>query len=116
MSSPTTAKHQPAVSQEIHLHQSQADFLRSDALLRAFVGGIGSGKSWAGSYDLIRRAKPDRLYLVVAPTYSMQSDSTFRMFLQVAEQLGVVDFKEIKAVPRLQSDCEPVPRSLPQCR
>ena len=60
------------------------------------MGGIGSGKSWAGSYDLIRRAKPDRLYLVVAPTYSMQSDSTFRMFLQVAEQLGVVDFKEIK--------------------
>jgi predicted phage terminase large subunit-like protein len=65
-------------------------------LFRAFCGGIGSGKSWAGSYDLIRRAKPGRLYMVVAPTYSMLSDATFRMFLQLAQELGIVDPGDVK--------------------
>jgi hypothetical protein len=71
-------------------------FLKSDALFRAFCGGIGSGKTWAGAYDLIRRAKPGRLYLVVAPTYSMLSDATFRMFVGLAEQLGLVDRGDVK--------------------
>jgi predicted phage terminase large subunit-like protein len=78
------------------LHPAQQAFLRSDALFRAFAGGIGSGKSWAGSYDLVRRAKAGRLYLVVAPTYAMLADSTFRSFLAVADQLGVVDPGEVK--------------------
>src|SRR5262249_18107414 len=80
----------------IRLHPAQAAFLKSDALFRAFCGGIGSGKSWAGSYDLIRRAKSGRLYLVVAPTYSMLADATLRMFLALAEALGVVDPAEVK--------------------
>jgi predicted phage terminase large subunit-like protein len=65
-------------------------------LFRAFVGGIGSGKSWAGAYDVIKRAKPGRLYLVVAPTYSMLSDATFRSFLSLAEELGIVEPSEVK--------------------
>ena len=80
----------------VRLHKAQQAFLQSDALYRAFCGGIGSGKSWAGSYDLIRRAKPGRLYLVVAPTYAMLADSTFRSFLKVAEELGVVDLSDVK--------------------
>jgi PBSX family phage terminase large subunit len=59
------------------------------ALFRAFVGGIGSGKSWAGSYDLIKRARPGRTYLVAAPTYGMLLDATFRSFEGLARQLGV---------------------------
>jgi hypothetical protein len=68
-------------TQTVQLHGAQRDFLRSEALYRAFCGGIGSGKSWAGSYDLIKRAKAGRLYMVVAPTYQMLSDSTLRSFL-----------------------------------
>ena len=60
------------------------------------VGGIGSGKSWVGSYDLIRRGKPGRLYMVVAPTFGMLADSTFRMFLQIAGELGVVDPADVR--------------------
>ena len=71
-------------------------FLRSDALFRAFVGGIGAGKSWCGAYDLVRRAKPGRLYLVAAPTYAMLSDSTFRSFLALAQDLGIVEPGDIK--------------------
>src|ERR1700747_528549 len=83
----------------VRLHQAQADFLHSSALFKAFCGGIGSGKSWAGSYDLIRRSKAGRLYLVVAPTYSMLSDSPFRSFCAVAEALGVLDTPAVKKSP-----------------
>jgi predicted phage terminase large subunit-like protein len=78
------------------LHPAQQAFLHSDALFRAFCGGIGSGKTWAGSYDLIRRAKPGRLYLVIAPTYAMLSDATFRSFLGLAKELGVMEPGEVK--------------------
>src|SRR5262249_22812996 len=56
----------------------------------------GSGKSWAGAYDLIRRGKPDRLYMVVAPTYQMLLDSTFRSFLDLAQELGIADPEDVK--------------------
>src|SRR5262249_25926116 len=78
--------------------------LKSDALFRAFCGGIGSGKSWAGAYDLIRRAKAGRLYMVCAPTYSMLADATFRSFVALAEELGVVTEADVKrsAPPAIQ--------------
>ena len=78
-------------AKRIRVHPAQQAFLRSDALFRAFCGGIGSGKTWAGAYDLIRRAKPGRLYLIIAPTYNMLADATFRSFLALAEDLGIVD-------------------------
>jgi predicted phage terminase large subunit-like protein len=81
----------PTPPQTVRLHPAQQAFLKSDALYRAFCGGIGSGKSWAGSYDLIRRAKPGRLYEVLAPTYPMLADATFRMVVGVAEGLGLVE-------------------------
>jgi predicted phage terminase large subunit-like protein len=80
----------------VNLHQAQADFLRSKALFKAFCGGIGSGKSWCVAYDCIRRAKAGRLFLVVAPTFSMLSDATFRSFLSVARMLGVISDRDIK--------------------
>jgi predicted phage terminase large subunit-like protein len=36
------------------------------------------------------------LYLVCAPTYSMLSDATFRMFLSLAEALGIIDPGDVK--------------------
>jgi predicted phage terminase large subunit-like protein len=60
------------------------------------VGGIGSGKSWAGAYDMLRRAKAGRLYCVVSPSYGMLSDSTFRSFETLARQLGVADSDDLK--------------------
>jgi predicted phage terminase large subunit-like protein len=80
----------------VRLHPTQQDFLRSPALFRAFCGGIGSGKSWAGAYDLIRRAKPGRLYLVLAPTYPMLADATLRSVESLARELGVVEPGEVK--------------------
>jgi predicted phage terminase large subunit-like protein len=99
----------------IRLHPAQREFLQADALFRALAGGIGSGKSWAGSYDLIRRAKSGRLYLVCAPTYSMLSDATFRSFLTLAQELGIADPGDVKrSVPpsiRLRTGAEVLFRS-----
>lgn len=76
---------------EIELSQHQIDFLACPALYKALVAGIGSGKSWVGSYDMIRRAKPGRLYMVVGPTYPLLNDATFRSFLKVADDdLGLI--------------------------
>ena len=90
-------------------------FLKSSALLRAFVGGIGSGKSWVGAYDVIKRAKPGRLYLVTAPTYPMLSDASFRSFVDVAQMLGVVQPGDVKISPppsiRLRTGAEVLFRS-----
>lgn len=71
----------------VRMHAVQAAFRASTALYRGFVGGRGAGKSWIGAYDLIRRAKAGRLYLVAAPTYKMLADSSMRAFRARAEEL-----------------------------
>lgn len=67
----------------------QAAFRTSAALYRGFVGGIGSGKSWVGAYDLLRRAgaRPGLTYMITAPTYKMLTDSTARSFLSIAREM-----------------------------
>ena len=44
------------IQRRIGLHRAQALFRYSPAIYRGFVGGRGSGKSWAGAYDLLMRA------------------------------------------------------------
>jgi predicted phage terminase large subunit-like protein len=99
--------------QKISLHPKQQEFIQSAALYRAFCGGVGSGKSWAGSYDMIRRGKAGRLYMCVSPTYTMLQDSTFREFRRVAEGLDVLqDLKEsAPPVVKLRTGCEIIFRS-----
>lgn len=103
------------VNKQVNVYGKQHAFLESKALLRAFVGGIGSGKSFIGSLDVIRRSKPSRLYLVTAPTYPMLSDATFRSFTQLATQLEIVGADGIKASPpqsvKLRTGAEVIFRS-----
>jgi len=74
----------------IQLHPTQKAFIDSKAMVRAFCAGIGSGKSWIGSYDLIKRAQPGRLYCVLAPTYQMLQDASWRSFTELARTLGLL--------------------------
>lgn len=53
------------------------------------MSGRGGGKSWAGAYDLIRRAKRGRTYLVGSPTGVLMGDTTFPTFKKIAEDLRV---------------------------
>lgn len=75
------------ITKTIRLHSVQRRFRASQSRVRGFVGGIGSGKSWVGAYDLLRRAKPGRLYLVMAPTYRMLSDASWRTLVTLAREL-----------------------------
>jgi predicted phage terminase large subunit-like protein len=74
----------------VPLHRTQHEFCHSDALYRGFVGGRGTGKSFVGAYDLLRRAKPGRLYGVYAPTYAMLKDTALRSLLAIGEQLRFI--------------------------
>lgn len=87
------------VNKTIEVYPKQRAFTESKALWRAFVGGIGSGKSFIGALDMIRRAKPGRLYLVTAPTYTMLEDASLRSFIDVAQRLDVVSPSDIKRSP-----------------
>ncbi len=79
------------------LHQAQKDFLESTQTIRGFVGGRGAGKSHIGAYDLLRRAKADRLYMVVAPSYKNLEDSTFRTYREIASSLGLlVEYNKVR--------------------
>ena len=73
----------------VKLHQAQRDFRLSTAIYRGFVGGRGSGKSWAGAYDLIRRAKPGRLYMIASPSYTVLSDTTIPTIKKVLADKNV---------------------------
>ena len=62
----------------------QEKFLASSAQYRAFVGGIGSGKTYAGALAALLEANKHTLGLVIAPTYPMLRDASLRTFLQIA--------------------------------
>lgn len=102
----STAAKKPVetISKTFKLHQIQYDFHHSQALYRGFVGGIGSGKSWVGAYDLLRRAMSEdgkgRLYMVISPTYNMLQDATMRTINQLGEELEIIREKW-KQPPRL---------------
>jgi predicted phage terminase large subunit-like protein len=96
----------------LQLHPAQAAFRHSDATYRGFVGGVGSGKSFAGAYDLLRRARPGRLYLACAPTYPMLRDASLRTFLALAERLLFLrDFHRSDMVATLGNRSEVLFRS-----
>ena len=76
---------------EVRLHPAQAAFRSSGALYRGFVGGIGSGKSWVGAYDLLMRASQEPgLYAVYAATYPMLRDATHRSFEEIGGELRLI--------------------------
>lgn len=96
----------------VNLHPAQAAFRASQALYRGFVGGRGAGKSWVGAYDIIRRAKPARLYMVAAPTYPMLRDSSVRTFENIARKLNYLrDFSKGEMIATLGNGAQVLFRS-----
>jgi predicted phage terminase large subunit-like protein len=86
----------------IRLHRAQAAFRRSRALYRGFVGGRGAGKSWVGAYDVIRRAKRGRTYLVASPTSVLMQDTTFPTLKAIGQDLGVWGDVRMTPYPTVQ--------------
>uniref|UniRef100_A0A6H2A267 Putative terminase n=1 Tax=viral metagenome TaxID=1070528 RepID=A0A6H2A267_9ZZZZ len=68
-----------------NLYDKQALFYDSKAKFRAFVGGLGSGKTWVGSVASIveMATHPKTLGAILAPTYPLLRDSTIRTFFEI---------------------------------
>lgn len=68
------------------LYGRQYDFMYTDARFSAFVGGIGSGKTYVGAArSLFTALNSGGLGMVVAPTYPMLRDATLRAVTDLAE-------------------------------
>lgn len=81
----------PKINRAVKCYPTQSNFCKSRALYRAFCGGIGSGKTWVGSHDLLSRAIEGRTYMVVGPTFTSLSDSTLRSFLTMGRDLKLIN-------------------------
>lgn len=64
-------------------------FVKSTAPYPAYIGGIGSGKSFAGGAKVISRIGRKELGMIAAPTYQMLRDSTLRGFFDQLDMLGI---------------------------
>ena len=97
----------------VRLHPIQKAFKDSESLYRGFTGGRGTGKSFVGAYDLLRRAKAGRLYGLYAPTYPMLRDASLRSFLELGEKLHFIkSFNKSDSIMILGNGAEVICRSL----
>lgn len=62
--------------------RAQERFWRSPARHRAFIGGIGSGKTLAGCVEVLRQP-PGSVGFVIAPTYKMLRDASQATFFKL---------------------------------
>src|SRR6185436_4676828 len=66
------------------LSRTQSSFVLDQHRWACFVGGIGSGKSYAGAAKaMVQHLARPGLGLVIAPTYPMLRDATWRTALEV---------------------------------
>ena len=74
---------------ELLLFPRQLRFVSSPAPYPAYIGGIGSGKSFAGGDNVISSLGGKELGMISAPTYPMLRDSTLEGFFQQLNDLGI---------------------------
>lgn len=86
--SPTTARHRRITVPSGT--RPQRRFWASNARFRLFLGGIGSGKTYAGAVEILRQPA-QTTGVVLAPTYPMLRDATLRSFIDLARPL-IADF------------------------
>src|SRR5690242_19078443 len=73
-----------ATEARLQLYRKQADFVQDLHRYAALVGGVGSGKTMAGAAKAeVQELATPGLGLVVAPTFAMQRDATWRTALEV---------------------------------
>src|SRR5687767_6540922 len=86
----TATATRPKADYALQLSRTQAAFVDDAHPYVLFLGGIGSGKSYAGAVRAMKRrfgrTQPS-LGIVLAPTYPMLRDATWRTALEVWEPL-----------------------------
>lgn len=68
----------------------QAKFWALKGRRKAFVGGIGSGKTFAGAIEVLRMP-PGSVGMIVGPTYGSMMRSTLESFLEIAEPAKLIE-------------------------
>jgi len=70
---------------------AQRRFHNSRAKFKAYVGGYGSGKTYAGCHEAIRLSVINRglTGMMIAPTFRMLEDSTLPTFLEILDRAEV---------------------------
>jgi hypothetical protein len=76
------------------LHPTQYRFIHSPARYSFYVGGIGSGKTFAGAIRAIAHAaeQPRSLGVIGAPTYTMLRDTTQRTVFELLPPAAIARF------------------------
>jgi predicted phage terminase large subunit-like protein len=69
--------------------EKQLEFIQAPSWLRAFIGGRGSAKTYAGSLDILWHARAGDPYMVISPSFPMLFETTWPTFKQVCHSLGV---------------------------
>jgi PBSX family phage terminase large subunit len=84
------------MKKRVELHPRQHDFFICQDKIAAFIGGIRSGKTYAGClWMLSQTAKPGTLGLIVAPTFPMLRDVTWRTMLEIGGDIFKVGKSEM---------------------
>lgn len=106
-------------SLDFQLYGKQFDFLTCDARAVSYVGGIGAGKTLAGSVRALlasqgqigsHRIPTPNLGVVTAPTYPMLRDATVRTFIEVAGDL-IAEHNKSEATMKMVNGSEILFRS-----
>lgn len=74
--------------------EPQREFWASQAKFRAYIGGVGAGKSRAGCTEILRMP-PGSTGMVVAPTYPMLMDATLASFFELYEPFIAAHNKQL---------------------
>lgn len=72
----------------LEFSKAQWAFLQDKATIKAFVGGIGSGKTFAGVANILMQPGGSQ-GAVIAPTYPMLMDATVKAFKDLLGENGV---------------------------
>lgn len=73
----------------VKLLPNQGKFVKDHHRFCAYIGGIGSGKTYAGAVKTARRLEKPGYGMVAAPTYPMLRDSTRRSLTDLLDKIGL---------------------------
>lgn len=99
----------PTATVNVECTEAQYAFLTDPTKIKAFVGGIGSGKTFAGVLQVLRQPAGS-VGTIVAPTYPMLRDATYKTFTEIARPL-IKRFNETRFIATLRNGTEILFRS-----